>query len=87
MVYCDVCRLISRRPFLPRIHPSPSFASRKGVVNKPLTVVFNDRAQAVDVLAEVHFASVQVHRQVGVQMEHGKAAKVRSMLSSAAVWV
>lgn len=50
-------------------------------------VVFNDRAQAVDVFAEVHFASVQVHRQVGVQMEHDKAAKVRSMLSSAAVWV
>jgi hypothetical protein len=30
---------------------------------------------------------VQVHRQVGVQMEHGRAAKVRSTLSSAAVWV
>ena len=50
-------------------------------------VVFNDRAQAVDVLAEVHFAPVQVHRQVGVQMEHGRAAKVRSKLSSAAVLV
>ena len=50
-------------------------------------VVFNDRTQAVDVLAEVHFAAVQVHRQVGVQMEHGSAAKVRSMPSSAAVWV
>ena len=50
-------------------------------------VVFNDRAQAVDVFAEVYFAAVQVHRQVGVQMEHGRAAKVRSTLSSAAVWV
>ena len=50
-------------------------------------VVFNDRAQAVDVLAEVHFAAVQVHRQVGVQMEHGKAAKVRSTSCSAAVLV
>jgi hypothetical protein len=28
---------------------------------------------------------VQVHRQVGVQMEHGRAAKVRSMPCRAAV--
>ena len=54
----------------------------KGIEAK---VVFNDRTKAVDVLAEVHVAAVQVHRQVGVQMEHGRAAKVRSMPCRAAV--
>ncbi len=50
-------------------------------------VVFNDRTKAVYVLAKVNVATVQVHRQVGVQMEHGRAAKVRSTLSSAGVLV
>ena len=63
----------------------PAVAKDIDGVSKRIEVqlVFDQRRQTVDALAKVDGPAVQVHRQVGVQMKHGSAARVRSTLQGA----